>query len=53
MSDTLSIKSSKMTYQVRFEDDFAAILNMQIEEGDHIVVDANILDLYRNKIEPI
>ncbi|MFP6583747.1 MAG: AroB-related putative sugar phosphate phospholyase (cyclizing), partial [Candidatus Hydrogenedentota bacterium] len=53
VSDTLSIRSSKMTYEVRFEDDFAAVLAGHLEPGDHIVVDSNILELYRAKIEPL
>lgn len=53
MSETLSIRSSKTTYNVRFEDDFASVLAEQLQPGDHIVVDANILELYRAKIEPL
>lgn len=53
MSETLSIKSSKTTYHVRFEDDFASVLTEQILPGDHVVVDANILELYRSTVEPL
>jgi 3-dehydroquinate synthase len=51
--DTLSIKSSKITYQVQFKDDFATTLAEHIQPGDHIVVDANILELYRDRIAPL
>lgn len=53
MSETLDVRSSKHTYTVRFEHDFAAVLAEQIQPGDHVVVDANILDLYRARIEPL
>ncbi len=53
MSDTLSIQSHKHTYQVCFENDFAKQLTAEIQPGDHVAVDASILELYAEKLEPI
>ena len=53
MSETLTIKSHKHTYEVRFDNDFSTVLAGQVEPGDHIVVDANILELYKDRIAPI
>lgn len=49
----LSVQSSKYTYQVRFEDDFTAMLNKQLLPGDVIVVDATVLKLYWKHLAPI
>lgn len=42
-----------MTYEVHFEDDFAVALDAELLPGDHIVVDENVLNLYRARIEPM
>ena len=53
MSDSFSVKSSKHTYQVRFEDDFACMLNEHLQDGDVVLVDANVLELYNDRLKPI
>lgn len=49
----LSVKASKYTYQVRFEENFAALLKKQLKPGDVIAVDANVLNLYHEQLVPI
>ena len=53
MSESLSIKSHKHTYTVRFEDDFAPPLKEHLREGDFLIVDANVLKLYNAAVAPI
>lgn len=53
MFDRISVKSHKHTYEVRFEDDFAPALIEHIREGDVVVVDANVLKLYSDRLSPI
>lgn len=49
----LSVQSFKHTYQVRFEEDFTAILEEQLTPGDVVTVDATVLKLYRERLAPI
>jgi 3-dehydroquinate synthase len=53
VSDTLTVQSHKHTYDVRFKEDFAAQLQKDIREGDHIICDANIHRLYGEKLQPV
>lgn len=40
------MRSSKHTYDVRFEDDFASVLGEHVREGDVVLVDARVKELY-------
>lgn len=53
MSDCLKIKSSIHDYTVFFVDDFSLSLKKQIIDGDFILIDQNIHDLYRQNLAPI
>jgi 3-dehydroquinate synthase len=53
VSDRISVKSFKHTYDVRFESDFAAALREHYRDGDVIVVDATVRKLYAAKLDPI
>jgi len=53
LSDCLNIKSSIHDYKVFFVDDFSLSLKKQIIDGDFILIDQNIYDLYRQKLAPI
>ena len=53
LSKHLSIRSSKNTYDVRFDNDFASSLSAQIIEGDIIAIDATILNIYEKKLSPL
>lgn len=53
MSDRISVKSSKHTYNVRFENDFAAALREHHRDGDVVIVDAAVRRLYAAKLDSI
>ena len=53
LSKKLSVVSSKHTYNVRFEDDFALALSNHIGDGDVVTVDANVFKIYENEIAPL
>ncbi len=53
MSDRISVKSSKHTYDVRFEDDFATVLKSHYKDGDVIVIDATVRTLYKPRLDPV
>lgn len=53
MFDRISVQSHKHTYEVRFEDDFARALIEHIRDGDVVVIDANVLKLYSDRLSPI
>lgn len=52
MSDNFRIRSLFREYEVRFEDDFTARLKSSLQEGDFLIVDANVRDLYSARLEP-
>ncbi len=47
MSDNFIVHSSIHDYEVRFEDDFANVLEKQIDQGDIILIDENVYNLYK------
>jgi len=47
------VQSHKHVYDVRFEDDFAAVLEGHVQDGDVLVVDAHVRDLYADRLTPI
>ncbi len=49
----LSVQSSKHTYQVSFVDNFTDVLNNQLNTGDVITVDSNVLALYQEQLAPV
>jgi 3-dehydroquinate synthase len=53
VSDRISVKSFKHTYDVRFENDFAAALTDHYRGGDVIVADATVRKLYASRLDPI
>ena len=53
MSDSFSVKSHRTEYQVRFEDDFAPVLAERLREGDVVLVDERVLDLYADRVRPL
>ena len=53
MSDRFSVRSHKHVYDVRFEDDFAAVLEGHVQDGDVLVVDAHVRDLYADRLTPV
>ena len=53
MSDCLNIKSSIHDYKVFFVDDFSLSIKKQIIDGDFILIDQTIYDLYRQNLAPI
>lgn len=53
MSKSLTVKSSKYRYTVRFEDHFDVVLKEQIAPGDVVVVDDNVLKLYEQQLIPV
>ncbi len=53
MKDELIIQSYRKPYQVLFVEDAPAVLAGEIREGDAVIVDRKVLNLYRQKLEPI
>lgn len=49
----IAIKSIVHDYGVTFTDDFAASLRGVLQEGDYIIVDRKIVELYDKEISPI
>lgn len=49
MSDNFIVRSSIHDYEVRFEDDFTVVLDRQIGQGDIILIDENIYNLYKKR----
>jgi len=47
VSDNFIVRSSIHDYKIRFEDDFAIVLDRQIDQGDIILIDENIYNLYK------
>jgi len=47
VSDNFIVRSSIHDYEVRFEDDFTIVLDSQIDQGDIILIDENIYNLYK------
>lgn len=47
MSDNFTVSSSIHDYKVRFEDNFATVLERQIDQGDIILIDENVYNLYK------
>ena len=45
------VKSSIHDYSVNFIDDFKSHLNNNLLEGDYIIIDNNILDIYKKDLE--
>lgn len=52
MSDNFVIHSLFRDYEVRFEDDFTGRLEASLREGDFLIVDANVRDLYGARLQP-
>ncbi|MCP4213657.1 MAG: 3-dehydroquinate synthase, partial [bacterium] len=52
MSD-FTVKSSIHDYSVSFVDDFAPVLKDHLREGDYIIVDGNVRELYKEKLDGI
>ncbi len=52
MSDNFVIHSLFRDYEVRFEDDFSARLAVSLQDGDFLIVDANVRDLYGPRLAP-
>lgn len=52
MSENLRIHSLFREYEVRFEDDFTARLAESLREGDFLIVDTRVRDLYGRRLEP-
>lgn len=52
MSDNLTIHSLFREYEVRFEDDFTARLSESLRDGDFLIVDARVRDLYGPRLAP-
>jgi 3-dehydroquinate synthase len=48
-----NIKSSVHDYAVTFVEDFSISLREQLKEGDVIIIDGKVKDLYRDKLEDI
>jgi len=53
LSDSLNIKSLIHDYKVFFVDDFSLSLKNQIIDGDFILIDQNIHNLYRKDLAPV
>ena len=53
MSDSFSVKSYRHVYEVRFEKDFAPALMERLREGDVLLVDTKVRDLYSDRITPL
>lgn len=53
VSKQLTIHSSKHLYTVNFVEHFDNVLREQLTSGDVVVVDANVLKLYEQKLSPI
>ena len=57
MGDTqiynLKIKSIIHDYEVHFTDDFSVSLNVELQEGDFLIVDRNILRLYPQELKSV
>lgn len=51
-SDNFVIHSMFRDYEVRFEGDFAARLAASLRDGDFLIVDANVRDLYGSRLAP-
>ena len=51
-SDNFVIHSMFRDYEVRFEGDSAARLAASLRDGDFLIVDANVVDLYRSRLAP-
>ncbi len=49
MSDNFTVRSSIHDYDVRFEDDFAIVLDRQIDQGDIVLIDEKVYDLYKTR----
>jgi len=47
VSENFFVRSSIHDYQVCFEDDFANVMERQIDQGDIILLDENIFNLYK------
>ncbi len=52
LSDNFRIHSLFRDYEVRFEDDFTARLAPSLRDGDFLIVDANVRDLYGPRLQP-
>jgi 3-dehydroquinate synthase len=49
VSDNFIVRSSIHDYEVRFEDDFAIVLDRQIDQGNIILIDENVYNLYKTR----
>jgi 3-dehydroquinate synthase len=49
----MTVQSIKHPYNVLFVEDYASRLAEQVEQGDVIVVDANVLEIYNDTLTPI
>lgn len=52
MSDGFTVRSHRGEYRVRFEDDFGPVLAGSLRDGDVMLIDARILELYRDRLAP-
>ena len=52
LSENFVIHSLLRDYEVRFEDDFSLRLEASLKEGDFLIVDANVRDLYSFQLQP-
>jgi len=52
VSDSFSVKSHKHTYSVGFVPDFTASLDTHLRDGDVLVVDAHVAELYATALTP-
>lgn len=50
---SMTVQSVKHPYSVIFVNDYAAILEGKIVPGDIVIVDANVLEIYREQLAPI
>jgi 3-dehydroquinate synthase len=52
LSNNFVIHSLFRNYEVRFEDNFTSRLQASLQDGDFLIVDANIRNLYSSQLKP-
>lgn len=53
MNDILEIQSYRKPYSVHFVSDAVASLKAELKDGDAVIVDQHVLELYRDRLEPL
>jgi 3-dehydroquinate synthase len=53
LSDTLTIRSFRGRYEVRFVDDFTAPLKAELREGDFLIIDENLARLHAPRLDAL